>query len=151
MILAICWRCNAITSLMKHRSAAVAVAVFVYILLASLLVLSVFSGQSVFPNELETIRTENRWSQWFRSKDADSIQSIQNLLHCCGFNSMRDRAYPFPSKKFNATECERNSGFSTHCGPLWRDQLQTAASLSLTASILEHLILVRDTQVHTRG
>lgn len=142
MIAAVGWSWNAIISLMQNGRAAISISICIYLLLASALVLAVLSGQSVFPNDLETSRTENQWKLWFRSKDKNSIQSVQNQLHCCGFNSMRDRAWPFPAKGVDAAECQRSSGYLTNCGPLWQDLLRMAAGLSFGVSIMEELVLV---------
>ena len=102
----------------------------------------VWSATHAFPTDIRVSRTELQWKHWFQSKNEAAIRSIQIHFHCCGLNSMRDRAWPFPSHDVDATTCERTSGFSTACGPLWQEQLRAAVTLSMISSILVHLLLV---------
>jgi len=106
-------------------------------------ILTVWSATYVFSTDIRACRTELQWKRWFQSKNEDAIRSVQSLCHCCGLNSMRDRAWPFPSHNVDATTCERTSGFSTACGPIWQEKLRATVTVSMTASILELLLLVR--------
>lgn len=107
--------------------------------------LAVLSSTYIFPNDILACRTDTRWRELFMAKDGDTIRSIQSRLQCCGFNSMRDRAWPFPSALhgIDAGTCERTSGFSDHCATRWQGQLVLAAGLCVIASSLEQILLVR--------
>jgi hypothetical protein len=93
-------------------------------------------------------RMELRWKHWYQSKNDVAIQAIQNRLHCCGYNSMADRAWPFPSRNSDARACERISGYLTHCGPLWQEKLHTVAVVCIAASLLNVLLLVSTNLPH---
>lgn len=113
-----------------------------YVIHISIAIMAVLSAIFVLPLDFITFRAEQQWQEWFRSKDEVTIRSIQNQLLCCGFNSMRDRAWPFPSQDVSAATCQRTSGFSTHCASLWQEKLRMVAMSSVTASILMEALLV---------
>ncbi|KAL6249586.1 hypothetical protein RBB50_003439 [Rhinocladiella similis] len=62
------------------------------------------------PSDMVQCNMENRWKQMFRSKNEASVRAIQNALRCCGYNSLHDRAWPFPSHDIDAQACERTQG-----------------------------------------
>ena len=72
-------------------------------------VLAVQSSMNGLRQDERLCHTELQWKHWFQAKD-ERIRSIQDQLHCCGFNSMVDRAWPFPARGVNADECQRTSG-----------------------------------------
>ena len=106
--------------------------------------LAVLSATYLIPSDLRDCRTEMQWERLFRSKNEAAIRSIQNQLHCCGFNSMRDRAWPFPSRNVDARTCERTSGFLANCGPRWGRGVLNVATLSGIASISNVIFLVSE-------
>ena len=109
---------------------------FAYALIVLPIVPATWAGRYVFAAEITACQTEARWSLLFQLKEESTIRAIQNSLRCCGFNSMRDRAWPFPSRTVDARACERTSGFSVPCGPLWQHHLVIAATLNMTASMV---------------
>lgn len=113
-----------------------------YIAVVAPVIMAVIAGVYAFSADARMCTSELHWKRWFQYKDEEVIRSIQESFRCCGFNSMRDRAWPFPSRDTDAGACQRTSGFRTHCGPLWEDQLQVTARLCLMASVLLHLLLV---------
>ena len=40
---------------------------------------------------------EQEWKGMFKRHDAEGIRAIQDALNCCGFKSVVDMPYPFPS------------------------------------------------------
>ena len=99
-------------------------------------------GGYLFTTEVTTCRLEGRWSLLFRKKEESTIKAIQTALCCCGLNSKRDRAWPFPSRDVDAYVCERTSGFSVPCGPLWQHRLIIVAALNMFASIVLEIAAV---------
>jgi hypothetical protein len=104
--------------------------------------LMVLSATFAFPPDLRACRAALQWDHFFRSKNEDVIRSIQSQLGCCGFNSMRDRAWPFPAKNVDAGTCERTSGFQSSCGPILQNQVLFVALMGGCASALNILLLV---------
>ncbi|KAL9574535.1 hypothetical protein ACKAV7_001400 [Fusarium commune] len=49
------------------------------------------------PSEMMGCMLDKKWMDMFRAHDARSIRRIQDAFDCCGLNSIRDRAYPFPN------------------------------------------------------
>lgn len=118
-----------------------------YIVLVTPIVLIVMSAVYTFSVDARMCSSELQWRRWFRNKDEAVIRSIQDAYRCCGLNSMRDQAWPFPSRNTDASTCQRTSGFRTHCGPLWQDQLQATAVFCIVASILLHLLSVSQRRI----
>lgn len=107
-----------------------------YVLLTLPVVLITWAGEYIADREITYCKMESRWTQLFRLKDEATIRSIQKYLHCCGLNSLKDRAWPFPSGAVDARACERSLGFSVPCAPAWRKNLLVVASLNMTASVM---------------
>lgn len=105
---------------------------------------AILSTAQAFPNDTTACRMELQWKHWFQFKDDVAVRTIQDRLRCCGFNSMADRAWPFPSRTVDARTCERTSRYTTHCGPLWQEQLRTVAAVCIVASLLNMFLLVCD-------
>ncbi|KAL1640216.1 hypothetical protein SLS58_007167 [Diplodia intermedia] len=40
-----------------------------------------------------------QWQALYRAKDGDQIRTIQDALRCCGFRSVYDMAWPFPTSE----------------------------------------------------
>lgn len=105
-------------------------------------ILATLSAPYVFSGDVRACLSELQWKRWYIGKDEGSVRSVQNALRCCGFNSMPDRAWPFPSRDHDAGTCQRTSGFRGSCAPLWQVQLQLVAILCMSASILVHFSVV---------
>lgn len=115
---------------------------FCYIAVILPLITTTLAGVYAFAADARMCMSELQWKRWFQNKDEPVIRSIQESFRCCGFNSMRDRAWPFPSRDADAGACQRTTGFRTHCGPLWQDQLQLTARLCVMTGILVHVLSV---------
>ena len=57
------------------------------------------------------------WNLLFRAKDATAIRTIQDALHCCGFRTTHDQAYPFPDRSHDATACSTTFDRHVACQP----------------------------------
>ncbi|KAL0941296.1 tetraspanin tsp3 [Colletotrichum truncatum] len=56
------------------------------------------------------------WQQMFAQKDEASIRQIQESFDCCGFNTPKDRAWPFTGD----IQCAQRYGRNTPCIGPWR-------------------------------
>ena len=88
---------------------------------------------------------ETRWAQLFRAKNENAIKAIQDSLSCCGFNSVKDRGWPFPPAK--ATACVDIFQRNTSCAGVWREAEQITAGLLLLVAIVCFLIKVRSCHI----
>jgi hypothetical protein len=105
--------------------------------------LLILSAIYAVPSDLLACGLESQWSRLFRAKDENAIRTIEQGLRCCGFNSLHDRAWPFPSHDVDARACERTLGYTVRCVDPWRRQQQVNAGLVVLASLLNWLLLVR--------
>lgn len=113
---------------LKHRLPTIPNLVTYLLSLFAAIILTLALSYS-HPSPVQTCQLETRWSQLFRTKNADAVRNIQSTLHCCGFNSMHDRAYPFPSRDTDVRTCERTSGYSRRCVDSWRREESRVAGL----------------------
>jgi len=70
-----------------------------------------------------------RWAQLFQSHDARAIRTIQDALECCGFNTPKDRAYPFPAKHVGPDACMNTYGRDKACGGAWMGKEKQATGI----------------------
>lgn len=71
-------------------------------------ILLTYALSALNPNFL-SCQLETQWLALFRHKNSASIRNIQDRFDCCGFKSVLDKAWPFPSKleKHGADACVR--------------------------------------------
>jgi hypothetical protein len=82
-------------------------------------------------------QTEERWQALFIAKAGSAISAIQNRHSCCGFNSILDRAYPFPaSSNRGALECSLSQGRDTSCGMAWEEDHKRLLGLLLGVAVV---------------
>jgi hypothetical protein len=96
------------------------------------------------PSQLLSCSLQSQWDHLFRTKNADAVRTIQGSLHCCGLNSMHDRAWPFPSHGVDARECERTQGWNVRCLDGWTEQETWMAGLVAGASVVNWSFVVGD-------
>ena len=116
--------------------------------LYALLILSLVYAS---PSDLQSCAADQYWLRIFESKNEIAVRRIQSRLRCCGYNSMRDRAWPFPSRNVDARTCERTQGYYIACGGLWRQEQQVAAVLCAIASFFNWLLMVICHVLHEMG
>lgn len=108
-------------------------------LIATILATLLF--EAVIPSEGLSCILENTWKAKFRAHDAHSVRQIQDSLECCGFNSVKDRAYPW-AKDGRPSTCAETYGRDQACsGPLMR-AMQTNAGVDLTVVLAVILLQV---------
>jgi len=112
---------------------------------------------SIFPLIYETIiatlsitymfpgcSLEDKWKQLYSNRDANAIRSIQDRFDCCGFNSVNDRAWPFPYGRpedgHGSDQCKRTYGRARSCRGPWQQQEKINASLFFTVAIFIFVI-----------
>lgn len=74
----------------------------------------------------------------FRHRDSQAIRAIQDALECCGFNSVKDRAYPFGQP----STCAETYGRSESCRDKWKGVMQTSAGVDFGVVIAVGLLQV---------
>lgn len=85
---------------------------------------------------------EGRWAWLFSQKSADVIRRIQDRHQCCGFNSVRDRAWPFPDSSHTAVACSEAFGRERSCFGGWRQDEQITAGMLLLVAVVLFLLKV---------
>lgn len=83
----------------------------------------------------------------YRAKDADAIRRIQDRWTCYGFNSVKDRAWPFPYGKppngGGSEQCTKTLGRTTACGGAWGEQERRMAGVLVGVAVTVFVIKVR--------
>jgi len=74
---------------------------------------------------------EEQWKRLRMAKDETAIKKIQDTFDCCGFNTVLDRAWPFPSDGVDDKECQRRFHRTQSCAGPWRQAEQTNAGVFL--------------------
>ncbi|KFY34110.1 hypothetical protein V494_07051 [Pseudogymnoascus sp. VKM F-4513 (FW-928)] len=96
---------------------------------------------------------EERWSQLYRAKDADAIRRIQDRWSCCGFNSVVDRAWPFPrggsDNHKGPEQCRETFGREIACGRAWgvEEKRMAGVLVGVAVAVFAVKIIVLGTQM----
>ncbi|OBT97606.1 hypothetical protein VE01_04567 [Pseudogymnoascus verrucosus] len=85
---------------------------------------------------------EERWSALYRAKNADAIRRIQDRWTCCGFNSVVDRAWPFPHGKSGADQCREVLGREVACGRAWAEEEKRMAGVLVGVAVAVFVVKV---------
>ena len=80
------------------------------------------------PSSVRNCVLSTTWQRLFSTHDAEAIRRIQDSLGCCGFNSVKDRAWPFQGHEMSR-QCSEIYGRSTACAEPWGAALQRNAGL----------------------
>ena len=78
------------------------------------------------PSPARQCLLSTRWQALWTAHDAAAIRRIQDTLDCCGLNSVRDRAWPFPSKDRPGPGCAAQFGRAGSCAGPWTGAVRTA-------------------------
>ncbi|PQK11839.1 hypothetical protein BB8028_0003g04610 [Beauveria bassiana] len=81
------------------------------------------------------------WQRIFSSHDAQTIRRIQDAFNCCGFNTVRDRAWPFPTHE-TARSCEEMYGRTIACNRPFRATLQRASGVEFGVLMISGLVKI---------
>ncbi|KAF7562409.1 hypothetical protein G7046_g1715 [Stylonectria norvegica] len=107
-------------------------------LITTILATLLFEG--VVPSQGLDCTLDNEWMGMFRAHDANGIRRIQDTLDCCGLNSVKDRAYPFP--KGAPSTCAETYGRTTACKGPWRGAMQTTMGVDFAVMLAVGLMQI---------
>ncbi|KAL4921507.1 hypothetical protein BDW62DRAFT_198075 [Aspergillus aurantiobrunneus] len=117
------------------------------ILLATLATLAL---AYLFPDSILSCHLENQWQAFFQAKNAHVIRAIQDQFQCCGFRSIRDRAYPFKDRTHGDDACEVQYGYRQSCLGPWRGEQQGASWMVFVAVVGALLVKAGFAQLSSR-
>lgn len=117
---------------------------FILLIMYDTVIATLALTQMAPPNDL-ICPLERRWSQFFSSKNAAIVRTIQERHQCCGFRSVQDRAWPFPDRSHSAASCAHTFGRQQGCLGGWRQDQQITAGLMLLVAITVFMLKVSST------
>jgi hypothetical protein len=92
-------------------------------------ILATLLAEGVADTPARRCTLESVWMGLYRAHDGRTIRRIQDALDCCGFNSVRDRAFPFGDRA--PSTCAETFGRSAACRVPWVRAMQTSSGLDL--------------------
>ncbi|KAF5854898.1 hypothetical protein ETB97_010878 [Aspergillus alliaceus] len=95
--------------------------------------------------DLLLCQLNNQWQSYFHNKDSRAIRAIQDSLHCCGFRSTKDRAWPFKGGANGDDACVRQIGYDRACLEPWQQEDKSAAWMVFWAAVLVLVIQIAST------
>ncbi|EIT74655.1 hypothetical protein AO1008_11709 [Aspergillus oryzae 100-8] len=90
----------------------------------------------LFAPDLLVCQLNNQWQSYYHNKDSRAIRAIQDSLHCCGFRSVKDRAWPFKDRNHGDDACVRQIGYGRACLGPWEQEDKSAAWMVFWAAVL---------------
>ena len=117
------------------------IAVFILLVIYETVIATLSLTHMAPPSNL-SCQLERRWTHLFSTKNADAIRRIQDRHRCCGFNSVQDRAWPFPDVGHTAAACHEAFGRQRRCFGAWRQDEQVAGGLMLLVAVVAFLLKV---------
>jgi hypothetical protein len=89
---------------------------------------TLFFSNGVIPTDTRKCLLSNKWQDMWASHDADGIRRIQDAFNCCGLNSVKDRAWPFPEKGIPSQDaCATQFHRTVSCAGPWAGAMQGAS------------------------
>jgi hypothetical protein len=98
-------------------------------------VLATLAGTYLAPVSGLRCGLDERWRALYQGKQGRVIGRIQDAFGCCGLHSVRDMAYPFPSKERGADACVKMYDRQSSCFEGWREEERGVAGLILAVSV----------------
>jgi len=98
-------------------------------------VLATLSGSHIAPVGGLFCPLHDKWTEMRKARNAKAIQAIQDAFNCCGFNGLRDMAYPFPDKTHGDDRCIVMYERDTICVNPWRDMERHVAIIMLVVPL----------------
>ncbi|ERS98983.1 hypothetical protein HMPREF1624_04178 [Sporothrix schenckii ATCC 58251] len=102
-------------------------------------VLAVLFLERSAPSAIRACVVGTAWQHLFATKNAAVVRRIQDALDCCGFNSVRDRAWPFAEDiGHGGAACAERFGRTQACAAPWTAALErtTGVEGGLAAGVL---------------
>ncbi|KAB8220337.1 hypothetical protein BDV33DRAFT_231090 [Aspergillus novoparasiticus] len=103
----------------------------------------------LFAPDLLVCQLNNQWQSYYHNKDSRAIRAIQDSLHCCGFRSVKDRAWPFKDRTHGDDACVRQIGYDRACLGPWEQEDKSAAWMVFWAAVL--VLVVKVCSIYTFG
>lgn len=99
-------------------------------------VVATLSGTFLPSRDPTTCFLENQWRHLFQNKDERRIRTIQDTFSCCGFRTVLDMPWPFPSRHHGveAATCTRQTQRKSSCLAPWMSEQQAAAGILLAVA-----------------
>lgn len=91
-------------------------------------VLATLLFSNIVPSAVRDCLLSTIWQRLFSIHDAEAIRRIQDTFNCCGFNTVRDRAWPFADHQ-SARRCAETYGRQVSCAQPWLRALQQSSGL----------------------
>ncbi|TGZ82193.1 hypothetical protein EX30DRAFT_218025 [Ascodesmis nigricans] len=76
-----------------------------------------------------------QWQGFWAGKEEGKVKRIQDSLGCCGFRTVKDRAWPW-GKGVDTGECSRLTGRDTPCVGVWRGEEKMVAGLFVGVGVV---------------
>ncbi|KAI0403468.1 hypothetical protein F4802DRAFT_571526 [Xylaria palmicola] len=99
-------------------------------------VLATLAAQGFAPGPALNCGLEGSWQRLWHTHDGRAIQRIQDAFECCGFHSVRDRAWP-PDRDL---QCSVLYDRHTACDAPWRASMQRTSGLQFAVAVLAGII-----------
>jgi len=96
----------------------------------------------MIPPESLRCGLDDKWQKMFHDKSVRQIRGIQDSLNCCGYKSVKDRAWPFLPDATAPGNCAETTGRSKACFGGWRQAEQINAGLLLLVAIIVFIVKV---------
>lgn len=98
-------------------------------------VLATLAGTHISPPLSLDCGLRERWQALFRAKDEERVRMIQDSFQCCGLESTRDMAWPFPQAGRGADACERMFEGRDRCLEPWKAEERKVAVFLLVVPV----------------
>jgi hypothetical protein len=85
---------------------------------------------------------ETKWQKLFVEKNGKAIKAIQDAFECCGFHSVKDRSWPFPSPADHPSTCAARFERNVSCLGAWKQAEQINAGLFILVAVVVFVIKV---------
>lgn len=105
-------------------------------------VLATLLSERAAPSGTNACLVERAWSSMYRAHDGDAVRRVQDALVCCGFNSLRDRAFPFQAGG-RPSSCPETYGRAVACREGWTGALRAASGVELAVVLVTEVLQVR--------
>ncbi|KAK9474211.1 uncharacterized protein V1510DRAFT_306358 [Dipodascopsis tothii] len=107
------------------------------ILVAVIVFSSIFAAllAPYFSESLARSIHDSAWAGLFSAR-SPIVAHLQESMQCCGFDTLYDRAYPFPSKADAANACVLRYKFTQQCSTVWAAQTKSTATWCLTVFLV---------------
>jgi hypothetical protein len=92
----------------------------------------------IIPPDALVCDLEKRWRKLAAAEDADAIRAIQDSFKCCGFNTMKDAAFPWGEP----SNCAEVFPYTKSCKKDWRKAEQINAGLLLLVAVIVFILKV---------